>query len=333
MASMREIKRRKGSIQSTAQITKAMKLVSTVKFQKAKGRAESSKPYFDKMYQTVTSILAKTDSVHHPYLTGGQSQKKAIITITSNRGLAGGYNANIIKLITASGFPAEDVMLYTIGRKGKDILSHKGYHVSADYSEVIDAPLYRDAQEIGKAVLDAFAAGEIGEIYLAYTAFKNTVVHIPRLIKLLPVDKDGMMSDAADGNVDARGASAGTDVSGRPAGKALDARGVGASGDVSDRTAGSGDGGADEKPMPMNYEPEAEEALDAIIPKYICSLIYGALMEAVASENGARMTAMDNATSNAEEMIDKLTLSYNRARQGAITQEITEIVSGSEALA
>lgn len=294
MASMREIKRRKGSIQSTAQITKAMKLVSTVKFQKAKGRAESSKPYFDKMYQTVTSILAKTDSVHHPYLTGGQSQKKAIITITSNRGLAGGYNANIIKLITASGFPAEDVMLYTIGRKGKDILSHKGYHVSADYSEVIDAPLYRDAQEIGKAVLDAFAAGEIGEIYLAYTAFKNTVVHIPRLIKLLPVDKDGMMSDAADGNVDA---------------------------------------GAEEKPMPMNYEPDAEEALDAIIPKYICSLIYGALMEAVASENGARMTAMDNATSNAEEMIDKLTLSYNRARQGAITQEITEIVSGSEALA
>lgn len=312
MASMREIKRRKGSIQSTAQITKAMKLVSTVKFQKAKGRAESSKPYFDKMYQTVTSILAKTDNVNHPYLSGGQSPKKAIITITSNRGLAGGYNANVIKLITGSGFPMEDVVLYTIGRKGKDVLSHKGYTVAGDYSEVIDAPMYSDAQEIGKAVLDAFARQEIGEIYLAYTAFKNTVVHIPRLIKLLPVDKDGMTAGAVSDE------SAGT---GRNAG------------DAGTSVADSFAGAADEKPMPMNYEPEAEEALDAIIPKYICSLIYGALMEAVASENGARMTAMDNATSNAEEMIDKLTLSYNRARQGAITQEITEIVSGSEALA
>lgn len=316
MASMREIKRRKGSIQSTAQITKAMKLVSTVKFQKAKGRAESSKPYFDKMYQTVTSILAKTDNVNHPYLSGGQSAKKAVITITSNRGLAGGYNANVIKLITGSGFPMEDVVLYTIGRKGKDVLSHKGYTVAGDYSEVIDAPMYSDAQEIGKAVLDAFSRQEIGEIYLAYTAFKNTVVHIPRLIKLLPVDKDGMTADAS-GAAGFAGGGKSVGDSGMP----------GASG---------GDGltvGADEKPMPMNYEPEAEEALDAIIPKYICSLIYGALMEAVASENGARMTAMDNATSNAEEMIDKLTLSYNRARQGAITQEITEIVSGSEALA
>ena len=298
MASMREIKRRKGSIQSTAQITKAMKLVSTVKFQKAKGRAESSKPYFDKMYQTVTSILAKTDNVNHPYLTGGSSGKKAIITITSNRGLAGGYNANVIKLITASGFPMEDVVLYTVGRKGKDTLGHRGYVIAQDYSEVIEAPLYKDAQEIGKAVLDAFAKQEIGEIYLAYTSFKNTVVHIPKLIKLLPVDRDALTADAA----------------GTP--------GDGSSGD-SDTA----------KSAPMNYEPEAEEALDAIIPKYVCSLIYGALMEAVASENGARMTAMDNATSNAEEMIDKLTLSYNRARQGAITQEITEIVSGSEALA
>lgn len=291
MASMREIKRRKGSIQSTAQITKAMKLVSTVKFQKAKGKAEGSKPYFDKMYETVTSILARTGNVIHPYLTGGDSKKKAIIVITSNRGLAGGYNANVVKLITASGIAPEDAILYTIGRKGKDILSHNGYMVAEDYSDVIEAPMYSDAREVGKAVLDAFAAGTIGEIYLAYTSFKNTVVHIPRLIRLLPVDPSGAPGTGSD-----------------PA---------------TDRS----------RQLPMNYEPAAEEALDAIIPKYVCSLIYGALMEAVASENGARMTAMDNATSNAEEMIDQLTLSYNRARQGAITQEITEIVSGSEALA
>ena len=287
MASMREIKRRKGSIQSTAQITKAMKLVSTVKFQKAKGRAENSKTYFDKMYQTVTSILAKTQNVSHPYLNGGESDKKAIITITSNRGLAGGYNSNVIKLITGSEMDPKDVVLYTVGRKGKDTLSRRGYAVSADYSDAIEAPMYSDAATIGKAALDAFAKGEIGEIYLAYTSFKNTVVHIPKLIKLLPVDKDALAT----------------------------------------LESGEEDFGA-----PMNFEPSAEAALDAIIPKYVCSLIYGALMESAASEHGARMTAMDNATSNAEEMIDKLTLSYNRARQTAITQEITEIVSGSEAL-
>lgn len=300
MASMREIKRRKGSIQSTAQITKAMKLVSTVKFQKAKGKAEGSKPYFDKMYETVTSILARTGNMIHPYLTGSGCDRKAVIVITSNRGLAGGYNANIIKLITGAGFEPENVILYTIGRKGKDVLSHHGYTVAKDYSDVIEAPLYSDARSIGKEVLDDFAAGRIGEIYLAYTSFKNTVVHIPRLIRLLPVSP----------------AETGTEQSFASEGNSLGAGGALRGGE-----------------LPMNYEPSAPEALNEIVPKYVCSLIYGALMEAVASENGARMTAMDNATSNAEEMIDALTLSYNRARQGAITQEITEIVSGSEALA
>lgn len=290
MASMREIKRRKGSIQSTAQITKAMKLVSTVKFQKAKGRAGDSKPYFDKMYETVSSILAKSDNIIHPYLTGSDSTKKAVITITSNRGLAGGYNNNIVKLVTDSGMSKEDVILYTIGRKGKDTLSRRGYNVAEDFSDAIDAPVYRDAMDIGNAVLEAYKNKEIGELYLAYTSFKNTVVHIPKLIRLLPAD-----TTAADEVLK--------------------------------------DESKEESEIPMNYEPEAEEVLDELIPKYVCSLIYGALMESVASENGARMTAMDNATSNAEEMIDKLALSYNRARQGAITQEITEIVSGSEALA
>lgn len=293
MASMREIKRRKGSIQSTAQITKAMKLVSTVKFQKAKGRAEDSKPYFDKMYQTVSSILAKSGNIIHPYLTAGTSPKKAVIVITSNRGLAGGYNSNIVKLVADSGIPKKDIVLYTAGRKGKDTLSGRGYALKKDYSEIMEAPVYRDAADIGRDVLEAYRNGEIGEIWLAYTSFKNTVVHIPKLIRLLPVDKGS-------------------------AGEAMSAAGADTEKTVT---------------APMNYEPEPEEVLDAVIPKYVCSLIYGALMEAVASENGARMTAMDNATSNAEEMIDDLTLSYNRARQGAITQEITEIVSGSEALA
>lgn len=284
MASMRDIKRRKGSIQSTQQITKAMKLVSTVKLQKAKNRAEQSNPYFNYMYQTVTSMLARSGNMSHPYLKAGSSQKKAIITIASNRGLAGGYNSNIVKLVTDSGIPREEAQIYIIGRKAKESLQRKGYEMKGDYSDVIEGPTYEDASAICKEVLGAFIRGEIGEIYLAYTHFKNTVSHEPTLMKLLPVEFDEAELKEADSNV------------------------------------------------LMNYEPNEEEALDLIIPKYMTSLFYGALVEAVASENGARMQAMDSATSNAEEMIEDLTLMYNRARQGSITQELTEIIAGAGAI-
>lgn len=288
MASMRDIKRRKESIQSTGQITKAMKLVSTVKLQKAKGHAENSKPYFELMYQAVTSMLAKSGEINHPYLKQGTSTKKAVIVITSNRGLAGGYNSNVIKLITKGELKKEDILIYAVGRKGKESLYRQGYEIRADYSEVMNGPLYSDAMNIGKAVLEAFQNDEVGEIYLAYTIFKNTVTHIPKMIKLLPVDLnevEGSTSSEPKNDL-----------------------------------------------VLMNYEPEAEEALNLIIPKYMNSLIYGALVEAVASENGARMQAMDSATSNAEDMIADLSLKYNRARQSSITQELTEIVAGASAI-
>lgn len=285
MASMRDIKRRRDSIQSTGQITKAMKLVSTVKLQKAKGKAESTKPYSDLMYETVCNILSKSGNINHKYLKAGDSSKKAIITITANRGLAGGYNSNITKLITGSDIPKEDARIYAVGTKGRDFLARRGYEITEDYSDAINEPIYTDAKEICDAVLKSFIDGEIGEIYLAYTSFKNTVVHEPKLIKLLPVDASDMKVDDAQ-----------------------------------------------EDTTPMNYEPEEEEALNMIIPKYVCSLIYGALVEAVASENGARMQAMDNATSNAEDMISDLSLKFNRARQASITQELTEIIAGANAI-
>jgi F-type H+-transporting ATPase subunit gamma len=286
MASMRDIKRRKDSIQSTQQITKAMKLVSTVKLQRARVRAENSKPYFDKMYETVQSILEKSGNIDHPYLKENGSSKKAVIMITSNRGLAGGYNNNIVKLVMDSGFGKEDVDIYGIGRKGVEAMERRGYHIVEDDSDVINEPLFSDAAAIGRKVLESYAAGEIGEIYLAYTEFKNTVVHTPKLVKLLPVEVEVSEDRQTE----------------------------------------------ETKEAPMNFEPEAEEALDRIIPNYINSTIYGAFIEAVASENGARMQAMDAATSNADEMISTLSLAYNRARQGAITQELTEIISGAEAL-
>lgn len=283
MASMRDIKRRKESIQSTEQITKAMKLVSTVKLQKAKTRAEHSRPFFDMMYDTVRTMLAKSGNVNHRFLNAGNSPKKAIIVITSNRGLAGGYNSNVIKLITKGSIPKEDIVVYNIGRKGREAFTRNGIVIAQDYSEVIEHPIYSDAMHISEAVLKAFTDNEIGEIYLAYTGFKNTVVHVPTLIKLLPVDKN-------------MGKDSGLDT------------------------------------VLMNYEPDEEEALDVIIPKYVTSLIYGALIESVASENGARMQAMDNATSNADEMISDLALKYNRARQSSITQELTEIIAGASAI-
>ncbi len=287
MASMRDIKRRRASIQSTGQITKAMKLVSTVKLQKSRNKAESSKPYFDLMYATIASMLEKSGTIDHKYLRAGDSRKKAVIAITSNRGLAGGYNSNIVKLVSQNPeLPAEDTVVYAIGRKGIEGLTRKGYRIAADCSAVIDEPQYQDAADLTKELLESFGRNEIGEIYLAYTSFKNTVVHIPKLIRLLPFTM-GEKAAAEDA----------------PKAQAL-----------------------------MNYEPNAEEVLDMIIPKYMSSLIYGALLEAVASENGARMTAMDSATKNAEEMLEKLELQYNRARQGAITQELTEIIAGANAI-
>ncbi len=284
MASMRDIKRRKSSVQSTQQITKAMKLVSTVKLQRAKGRAEKSKTYFSCMYDTVASMLSKAGEINHPFLKAGESQKKAVIVITANRGLAGGYNSNIVKLIKNSDFRKEDLVIYTVGTKGRDALARLGYEMADDYSEAIEEPAYADAMNISKKLLEDYAAGEIGEIYVAYTGFKNTVTHVPTLLRLLPVNVE-------DERLDEGGSSA-----------------------------------------VMEFEPQSEEAIDLIIPKYITSLVYGALIESVASENGARMQAMDSATSNADDMISKLSLLYNRARQSSITQELTEIIAGAEAI-
>ncbi|MEE1034402.1 MAG: ATP synthase F1 subunit gamma [Agathobacter sp.] len=284
MASMRDIKRRKSSISSTQQITKAMKLVSTVKLQKARAHAESTDPYFNYMYKTVSSMLAKSGNIDHPYLKLGESRRKAVVVITSNRGLAGGYNSNIVKLITHGDLIKDDLDIYAIGAKGEEALLSKGYNIVKSAPQMMEDPEYDDAAVLCKEVLKSFADGEVGEIYLAYTHFKNTVTQEAKLIKLLPVEID--TDEAAQ----------------------------------------------DKSGVLMNFEPNEEEAINLIIPKYVTSLFYGALVESFASENGARMQAMDSATSNAEEMIDDLTLKYNRARQGSITQELTEIIAGANAI-
>ncbi len=291
MASMRDIKRRRESVSSTQQITKAMKLVSTVKLQRAKGRAIKSKYYFKAMYNTVVDLLSDSANVDSPYVKKSESDRKAVLVITSNRGLAGGYNSNIVKLITSNNeFDKENTDIYIIGRKGKELLERKGYTIKKDYSELAEGFEYADAIKVCNDLLHAFERQRIGEIYLAYTNFKNTVSHEPTLLKLLPIIP-GDVTNPGEAEED-------------PA----------------------------EKLLLMNFEVPDEEAFKYIVPKYLTSLIHGALIEAVASENGARMQAMDSATNNAEEMIGKLTLQYNRARQGSITQELTEIIAGAEAI-
>ena len=144
MASMRDIKRRKDSIQSTGQITKAMKLVSTVKLQKAKGRAENTKPYFDLMYETVQSILAKSGHINHKYLKESESDKKAVIVVTANRGLAGGYNSNITRMIIDEGFTKENTVVYAVGKKGRELLERKGYDSNSVIGRSGIESLYED---------------------------------------------------------------------------------------------------------------------------------------------------------------------------------------------
>ena len=183
MASMRDIKRRRSSIQGTQQITKAMKLVSTVKLQRARASAERSKDYFTCMYDTVNNILQRVGHVEHKYLTAGASRKKAVIVITSNRGLAGGYNSNVTKLVTRHPrWNKEDVDVYCLGNKGREAFLRYGYRVKESDNEIVESPTYKDAAALSEKLLAAFAEGEIGEIYLAYTRFKNTVSHIPTLL-------------------------------------------------------------------------------------------------------------------------------------------------------
>lgn len=283
MASIREIKRRKVSVTSTQQITNAMKLVATAKLQKAKVQALETRPYFNSIHQTISSILAKSVGISHPVLEQTDDHKNLYIVITSNRGLAGGYNNNLSKLVLKAIAGTEGSKVIAIGKKGAEYLSKRKVDIISTHHQMLEQLKYSDSLKLGTEVLNRFLAGEVNNIYLAYTHFQSTLVQEPTILKLAPVSQTEFDDEQATDSV-------------------------------------------------MNFEPSPEEVLAQILPKYISSLIYGALREAAASEHGARMTAMDSATKNAGEMIDKLSIQYNRARQSAITQEITEIVGGAEAL-
>lgn len=287
MASLQDIKGRIRSIDSTKKITSAMNLVATSKLNKSKEAALRTRPFFNKILSTMQSIAKNAQGKGSPFLKPNGSDVKAFITLSGDKGLCGGYNANICKLTMSHIEDKEKSHLVVVGRKGIEQFKSRGYSVAKTVSDISEAPTYQDAKELANYVTDKFLKGEIGEVNLAYTSFKSTIQQEPTIVRLLPLDIENIETTKSESN------------------------------EPSDL---------------LIYEPSPEAVLGYIIPRYVADVIYGALCEASASENGARMTAMDSATENAQEIQDKLSIQYNRARQAAITQELTEIVAGVGAL-
>ncbi|MFC4599743.1 ATP synthase F1 subunit gamma [Cohnella hongkongensis] len=280
---MREIKRSIRSKQSMKQITKAMELVAASKLRKAQEAAVSSRPYTDKLKEVVSSIASASGGSKHPMLQSRPIKRTAYLVITSDRGLAGGYNANILRkvlqTIKENHQSPEEYAVFAIGRKGRDFFARRGVPLVDQVTGLSDSPKFSDIKEVAEKAVAGFEAGTYDELYLAYNEFRNAIVQIPTLKRLLP---------------------------------------------LSDMT-------SSESNNDYEYEPSAEEVLNVLLPRYAETLVFSAVLEGKASEFGARMTAMGNATKNATKMIAELTLHYNRARQAAITQEISEIVAGANA--
>lgn len=283
---MREIKRQIKSTQNTMQITKAMEMVAAAKLRRAQEAATAARPYAEKLKEVVASIAAGTQGVSHPMLQKREIKKTGYLVITSDRGLAGGYNANILrKLITTikqRHKSTDEYAIFVIGRKGRDYFRRRGMAVQEEITGLPDSPSFADIKSIAYNAVKGFEEGVFDELYLYYNEFVNALTQIPTEKRLLPLD------DLSEG------------------------------GDAGVVTA-------------YEYEPSPEAVLNVLLPKYAETLVYSALLDGKASEFGARMTAMGSATKNAKKMISNLTLTYNRARQAAITQEISEIVAGANA--
>ncbi|MCP3775315.1 ATP synthase F1 subunit gamma [Paenibacillus sp. MZ04-78.2] len=279
---MREIKRAIRSKQNMKQITKAMEMVAASKLRRSQIAAESARPYADKLKEVVGSIAAGTKGVKHPMLETREVKKTGYLVITSDRGLAGGYNANVLRKVMAEirekhNSPAE-YSIFVIGRKGRDFFKKRNVPLLEEVTGLSDSPTFADIKSIAAAAVANFENGSYDQLFLVYNQFKNAMTQIPTIKRLLPMEDVSVETTAA-----------------------------------------------------YEYEPSAEGVLEVLLPKYAETLIYSAVLDGKASEFGARMTAMSSATKNATKMINELTLSYNRARQASITQEISEIVAGANA--
>jgi len=296
MATLRDIKRRIDSVESTVQVTRTMEMVSTAKIRKAQNRIEHARPYALALASMLNEVATSSKRIKHPLLTVRPQKKVAVcLCIASDRGLAGGFNVNIIRLteqyLAEKAAENVDVHLITYGRKPTEYFTEIGVEPVLSFTGRSGEPSYEDAREIAAMVIKQYSEAEIDEVVTIYTRFINVAVHRPEISVLLPVSHDEFIQDTDD----------------------------------------------DEEEIEEGYkkyifEPSAKEVLRTLLPKYVEVLIFRSLLESAASEHGARRAAMKAASDNASNMIITLTRSYNRARQAAITTEISEIVGGAEAL-
>lgn len=288
MASARDIRRRIRSVKNTQQITRAMKMVAAAKLRRAQEAVTAARPYTKKLGQVLGRVSsAAGGGISHPLMEVREVKKTAYIMVTADRGLCGGFNANVIRRATAELNRHDHPALIAVGRRGRDYFRRRNVNIAAEYVNIGDVN-FSKAKEIAQLVIDQYTAGEVDEVNLIFSEFVNTLTQRPVTVKLLPIERPAEAEQAE---------------------------------------------GEETKAMvSYMFEPDAEAVLGELLPKYIEVSIFRAMLEAKAGEEGARMTAMDSATNNARDMIDKLTLSLNRARQAAITKEISEIVGGAAAL-
>ena len=282
MQSTRDIKRRIKSVKNTQQITKAMKMVAAAKLRRTQSNVIHARPYRQRITEAVATICSSPLDFDHLLLKRGQGDRKAMVVVSADRGLCGGYNSNLIKYATnlAEEQGISDVIL--VGNKPLSVFKRKNLRMIGEFYETPDYPDYRYAKDISKAVIDAFETGEYSEIQLVYTEFVSTITQRPDSFVLIPVEPPGREAHTTNEE--------------------------------------------------FIFEPDVESVLNRLLPQYVETMVHECLLESKASEFGAKMTAMSSATDNADKMIDSLTLSYNQARQAAITKELTEIVGGAEAL-
>jgi F-type H+-transporting ATPase subunit gamma len=288
VASLKDIKRKVSAVQKTKQITRAMNMVAASKFKSAQAKMENFRPYAGKFMDVLSSVALRVDSSTHPLLAVRDPKKIRVICMTSDRGLCGGFNSNLIKaterFLRDKGKEGKDISLVSVGRKGRDFFRKKA-NILAQKVDLLSKFDMTLAVSIADEVITPFIKEEYDELYLIYNQFVNVSVQKPTVVRLFPLPSIGQ-----DAEIDA------------------------------------------DKRLDYTYEPSDEVLLHKLLPMYVHVLVYRALLETSAGENGARMASMDNATSNCEELISTLTLKMNKARQAAITAELMDIVGGTEAL-
>lgn len=307
MRGTREIKTRIKSVQSTQKITRAMEMVAAAKLRRAEERAEAARPYAKSIKNSIARILENTIGIDSPLMERSDSTKKCFVVYSSDRGLCGSYNTNILRsaVLEAEKYPKEQVAVVAIGRKARDFFRRREYNIIREFLDIEDRPGIERTRELVTYLLGLFNNAEAGEIYLVYNEFINVMIHRPRCLQLLPVEAEAFKIEEEKTEA----------VEGERQTKEQQQRNEAAA-----------------EELIYQFEPEPEIVLEALLSRLLNSLVLTAFLEAKASELGSRMTAMKTATENAKDMIARLTLEYNKARQSAITQEILEIVNTSEAL-